>query len=122
ADGPLGKGRAALDRAPVGCWPFGAGFIDNLRAVMSISARTCGGAVRALFLFGFLAQIVVVIAEVTDRVAMADLDDFGDELVEDVAVVADDYDGGGKAAQRFEQGFLGDAVKVVGRFVEPLAV
>ena len=49
--------------------------------------------VTGLVFAGFGADVVFVVAEVTDGLAAADLDDQIRELVEDVAVVGDD-DGG----------------------------
>ena len=54
--------------------------------------------------------------------AVPDFDHLRDELVQDVAIVADDHDRAGKAPERFEQGLLGYYVEVVGRLVEQQAV
>src|SRR5271169_6972412 len=73
---------------------------------------------RRRFGLRLLLEIFVVVAEVANRVPLADFEHLGHQLVEDEAIVTDYNDSAWEAPERFEQRVLGNDVEVVGRLVE----
>src|SRR5580704_16829182 len=65
---------------------------------------------RRRFGLRLLFEIFVIVAEVANRVALADFEHLGYQLVEDEAIVTDYDDGAGEAPERLEQRVLGDDV------------
>src|SRR5208283_4038550 len=69
-----------------------------------------------------LLEVFIVVAEVANRMALADFEHLGHELIEDETIVADYYNGARKSPERVEQRVLRDDVEVVGRLVEQQAI
>src|ERR1019366_8018316 len=68
-----------------------------------------------------LLEVLIVVAEVANRMALADFEHLGHELIENERIVADYYNGTRKSPERVEQRVLRDDVEVVGRLVEQQA-
>src|SRR5258708_25210482 len=73
---------------------------------------------RRRFGLRLLFEVFVVVAEVANRMPLADFEHLSYQLIQDEAIMTDYYNGAGKSAERFEQRVLRYDVEVVGRLVE----
>src|SRR5208282_2075920 len=58
-----------------------------------------------------LLEVFIVVAEVANRMALADFEHLGHELIQDETIVADYYNGARKSPERVEQRVLRDDVE-----------
>ena len=97
---------------------LGAEAVGELLELLDLALLVLVGGELLLLLRLALAEIVVVVAAVADQLALADLDDAADELVQELAVVRDQQDRAGVGLQVVLEPQQRLEVEMVGRLVE----